>query len=73
MKIIFTICAVLLMTESVWAQSSEKMSYQAAQTGKVTGIVKTDGYPIEYAQVIIDSTSFGLIFGSPSWINPSTI
>jgi len=61
MKIIFTICAVLLMTGSVWAQSSEKMSYQAAQTGKVTGIVKTDGYPIEYAQVIIDSTSFGAL------------
>ena len=33
----------------------------AAQTGKVTGIVKTDGYPIEYAQVIIDSSSFGAL------------
>ena len=29
MKKIITICAVLLMTASLWAQSPEKMSYQA--------------------------------------------
>ncbi|MFT5668872.1 MAG: microcystin-dependent protein [Vicingaceae bacterium] len=57
MKRIFTLAAVLFMTASVWAQSPEKMSYQAVIRNSTDALVTTQGIGMQIS--ILQNTATG--------------
>lgn len=57
MKKIITVCAVLLMTASVWAQAPEKMSYQAVVRDGSNALVTSTAVGMQIS--ILQTTSTG--------------
>ena len=56
MKKIITICAAILMTASLWAQSPEKMSYQAVVRDGSNNLVSSTAVGMQIS-ILQDSAS----------------
>jgi hypothetical protein len=69
MKRIFTIAAALLMTASVWAQSPEKMSYQAVIRDASNALVATQAVGMQISILQITATGIAVYVETQ---NPTT-